>query len=325
MLVIVIVPIVTVMITVGGGLARRLGGHGMLMPGIGFQAAKNGVRRRLSVDQCSDRWNLFVRLKSWSRRQRLARRVFVVGGLLRCRTRGLASDRSQSTRRGKRAQSCPCFVRRKCRRNVRCWVRHRFRGIRLPVGPRAIIPWRIGRLGRFRWFLRYEVGCRCRLERRSRCRSGIWRRRGAECRFLSRCRSWGWRGFLNWCRCWFLDWCWCWLLNLRRRGSWFRGWCGRWSWCGRWRWSWCRRCGSGFGRIVLWFPFVFVLRDGKSASESEHDGSEPSFGHDHLSQSHQPIRNVPMTPPIPTPRWRTPCRTLAASDVCQLPEALREL
>ena len=90
MTVVVIVSIVMVMIAIGGWLARRLvsgpGSHGVLMPGIWFQAAKKGVCRWLSVDQRSDRWDLLVRLKFWSRRQRLAHRVFVFSGLFRCGT-----------------------------------------------------------------------------------------------------------------------------------------------------------------------------------------------------------------------------------------------
>lgn len=34
--VIVMIVTITITITVGGRLARRLGGHGVLMPGIGF-------------------------------------------------------------------------------------------------------------------------------------------------------------------------------------------------------------------------------------------------------------------------------------------------
>ncbi len=86
MTVLVIVTIMTVMIAIGGRLARRLGDPRVLVPGVGFQATKNGVRFRLPVDQCSDRRDLFIRLKFWSRRQRLVRRVFVIGGLFRCGT-----------------------------------------------------------------------------------------------------------------------------------------------------------------------------------------------------------------------------------------------
>ena len=150
-------------------IVRRVGGHGVLMPGLWFRATQNRVGRRLSVEQRADRWDRFVRLKLWSRWQRLARSVFVIGGLIRCRTCRLSGV--GNIRCGNRTESRAWFDCGNRWSRVRPQMGCGLGGIRLSARPRVFFRGRCGWLGSVRWFLRSDVGCwsGSRLERRRGC------------------------------------------------------------------------------------------------------------------------------------------------------------